>query len=173
MAPGEDHTQAVLPRNLQLASEYESSKAIEVPEPEPASKKAGSSKDPDNTSQVQKWLLSPNEDPANVYMESKWTSLLADGDKLLQTMYLKSRIFTGLHAMAETLPKWTLKDFVVLSRKSEKGGWKGELWAKRDFEPLEILLTPHSSQVKDSNMAAAAHGVVALPKWPKGLIQTT
>ena len=166
----EERTQAVLPKNLQLTSEYQASKASEVPDTEPASKKpgSGSSKDHDNTSQVPKWLLSPQEDPANVYMESKWTSLLADGDKLLQTMCLKSRFFAALHAMHEALPKYTLKDFVVLSRKNDRGAWRGEFWTKRDFDAYEILLAPHSSQLKDTNLTASAHAVVTLPRNGKG-----
>ena len=166
----EDHIQAVPPRNLQLASEYEARKASEVAAKEPASKKAGSNKSPEDTDQVPKWLLGPDSDPAKVRVESKWTSLLADGpgDNLLQTMCLKSRIFIGLHAMAETLPKWTLKDFVVLSRKNDKGVWKGELWTKRDFAPNEILLVPYSSQLKDTNMTASANAPVNLPRSGRG-----
>ena len=154
----EERTQAVLPKNLQLTSEYQASKASEVPDTEPASKKpgSGSSKDHDNTSQVPKWLLSPQEDPANVYVESKWTSLLADGDKLLQTTWRVA------------LPKYTHKDFVVLTRKIDRGAWRGELWTNRDCEAYEILLAPYSSQLKDTNLTASAHAVVTLPRNGRG-----
>ena len=37
-------------------------------------------------------------------------------------MTLKGRIFAGLHAMSEVLPKWTLKDFVVVQRRGSHGG---------------------------------------------------
>ena len=73
-----------------------------------------------------------------------------------------------MQALSETLPKYSTKDFLVVSRKDEKGSWTGEVYAKRDFEPFEILLAPHSSQIKDSHMMASAHAVVNLPLGGRG-----
>ena len=81
---------------------------------------------------------------------------------------MKGRIFTGLQVMSEVLPRWTLKDFVVVHRRTEKGVWKGEVWTKRDFEAYEILLAPHSSQLKDTHLTGSAHAGVALPLNGRG-----
>ena len=55
-----------------------------------------------------------------------------------------------------------------MHRKTEEGLWKDELWTKRDFEALELQLAPVSSQLKDSNLMAAGHAVVGLPKHGRG-----
>ena len=153
-------TQAVLPRNLKLTSDYNLSKVGE-----PASS-PGSSKDDlaaDDPNQATKWLLG-SSDPADVRVETKWTSLLADEDNLTKNMYLRGRIATGLQALSEVLPKWTLKDFVVVHRRNQKGLWKGDAYTKRDFEPLDIIMAPRSSQIKDSHLIHNAHAVVTLPR---------
>ena len=56
----------------------------------------------------------------------------------------------------------------MVSRKTDKGLWKSELWAKRGFEPLEIHLAPFSSQIKDTHLMATAHAVVTIPKHGRG-----
>ena len=147
-----------------LTSEYNSSKVAE-PAKAPAGKAGSSKHDEDESKSMAKWILG-SSDPADVHVETKWTSLLADQDNLTKVMYLKGRISTGLQAMSEVLPKWTLKDFVVVHRRAEKGlgVWKGEVWTKRDFEALEILLAPHSSQLKDTHLTGSAHAGVTLPK---------
>ena len=50
---------------------------------------------------------------------------MADQDKLCKVMALKGRIFAGLHIMSQVLPKWTLKDFVVVQRRGSQGGGGG------------------------------------------------
>ena len=119
----ESHTQSLLPRSLQLTSEYNLSK---VAKPASAPSALGRSTDDpaEDPRQIAKWILG-SSDPADVHVETRWTSLLADEDKLTKTMYLKGRITTGLQALSEVLPKWTLNDFVVVHRRSEKGVWKG------------------------------------------------
>ena len=68
----------------------------------------------------------------------------------------------------ESMPTFSDKDLQVVHRKTEKGVWKDELWTKRDFEALELQLAPVSSQLKDSNLMAAGHAVVGLPKHGRG-----
>ena len=53
-------------------------------------------------------------------------------------------------------------------RRNEQGVWKGEVWAKRDFEPFEILLAPHTSQLKDTHVTGHANAVVTLPRHGRG-----
>ena len=54
-----------------------------------------------------------------------------------------------------------------------RGGWKGEVWTKRDFEALEILLAPHLSQLKDTHLIGHAHAGVTLPKMAEELTRIT
>ena len=70
--------------------------------------------------------------------------------------------------MMESMPTFSDRDLQVVHRKTEKGVWKDELWTKRDFEALELQLAPVSSQLKDSNLMAAGHAVVGLPKHGRG-----
>ena len=79
-------TQTVLPRNLKLTSEYNLSKAGEL-----ASAARGSTEEPasEDPKHVAKWILG-DSDPADVHVETKWTSLLADADDLTKSMYLRS-----------------------------------------------------------------------------------
>ena len=74
----------------------------------------------------------------------------------------------GYKPFFEIMPKYSKKDFIMVSRKTDKGLWKPELWAKRDFEPLEIQLVPFSSQIKDTHLMATAHAVVTIPKHGRG-----
>ena len=94
--------------------------------------------------------------------------LSADSEKTLQCFLLRCRIGECLEALMESLPTFSDRDLQVVHRKTEKGVWKDELWTKRDFEPQELMLAPVSSQLKETNLMAAAHAVVALPKQGKG-----
>ena len=162
-----DQTQPVNPKNLMLTTDTQSSKVAD-PAKAPAAGKGGSSKtDEDDSQGIAKWILGSSA-PTDVHVETKWTSLVADQDKLCKAVALKGRIFTGLQVMSEVLPKWTLKDFVVVHRRTEKGVWKGEVWTKRDFEAHEILLAPHSSQLKDSHMTHLSNVPVTLPRAGRG-----
>ena len=109
-----------------------------------------------------------DSDPADVKIEDKWKSLLAEGDDLCKTMHLRGLIATGLQALPELMPKYSEKDFFLVNRKTDKGLWKSELWTKRDFEPLEIQLAPFSSQLKETHLMASAHAVVTIPKHGRG-----
>ena len=53
-------------------------------------------------------------------------------------------------------------------RRNEQGVWKGEVYTKRDFEAHEILLAPHSSQLKDSHLMALTNAPVTLPRTGRG-----
>ena len=81
----------------------------------------------------------------------------------MKTFYLRSRIGIGLQALSETLPKYSETDFAIVHRKNDKGILKSELYTNRDFEAMEILLAPYSSQINDTHLMAAAHAVVTLP----------
>ena len=95
-------------------------------------------------------------------------NLSADSEKTLKSFLLRSRVGGGLEALMESLPTFSGKDLQVVHRKTERGLWKDELWTKRDFEPQELMLAPVSSQLKETNLMATAHAVVALPKQGKG-----
>ena len=69
-------------------------------------------------------------------------NLHADSDNNMKLMYLKSRIGVTMEALAESLPCYSRKDFLVVHRKNNKGIWQGELWALRDFDAFEIQLGP-------------------------------
>ena len=163
----QDQTQPVNPKNLMLTTEYTSSKVAD-PAKAPAAGKGGPSKhDEDESKSIAKWILGSSA-PTDVHVETKWTSLVADQDELCKVQALKGRVFTGLQVMSEVLPKWTLKDFVVVHRRTEKGVWKGEVWTKRDFEAHEILLAPYSSQLKDTHLTGSANAGVTLPMNGRG-----
>ena len=106
-----------------LTSEYKSSKVAE-PAKTPAAKAGSSKRDEDDSKNIAKWILG-SSDPSDVHVETQWTSLVADQDKLCKVMALKGRIFAGLHIMSEVLPKWALKDFVVVQRRGSHGGLEG------------------------------------------------
>ena len=102
-----------------LTSEYNSSKVAE-PAKAPAGKGGPSKHDEDESKSIAKWILGSSA-PTDVHVETQWTSLVADQDKLCKVMALKARIFAGLHAMSEVLPKWTLTDLVVVQRRDSHG----------------------------------------------------
>ena len=156
----ETFSKGVSPENLQLTSTYDPAPADK---PEPSASKGPAEDD----SQVPKWLLG-SSGPADVAIEDKWTSLLADDDSLMKTMYLRGRIATGLHALTEVLPKWTLKDLLVVNRRNDQGVWQPEVYTKRPFEAKELLLAPCSSQLKDTHLLGSGHAVVTLPKNGRG-----
>ena len=95
-------------------------------------------------------------------------NLCADSEKALQCFLLRCRVGECLEALMESLPTFSDRGLQVVHRKTEKGVWKDELWTKRDFEALELQLAPVSSQLKDSNLMAAGHAVVGLPKHDRG-----
>ena len=83
-------------------------------------------------------------------------------------MHLKSRIGVTMEALAESLPSYNDKDFLVVHKKNNKGLWKDELWTQRDFDAFEIQLGPFSSQLKETHLMATAHAVVGTPKHGRG-----
>ena len=159
------HTQAVTIRNLKLTSDYLLARAGEVVGPSSSSTQEASSS---GEAHKNKEHIVGDSDPADVKVEDKWKSLLADGDDLCKTMYLRGSIAVGLQALSELMPKYSGKDFILVNLKNDKGLWKSELWTKRDFEPLEIQLAPVSSQLKETHLMASAHAVVTIPKHGRG-----
>ena len=61
----------------------------------------------------------------------------------------------------------------MVSRKTDKGLWKSELWTKRGFEPLETQLAPFSSQIKDTRLMTTAHAAVTITKRGRGAHPTS
>ena len=105
---------------------------------------------------------------SSVKVEAQWSKCLADSDVLSRTWWLKSRIAVCLEALAEHLPKYSEKDLLVCHRQNDKGAWKCEVWTKRPFRPSELMLAPHTSQLKDTHLTAAANAVVGLPQHGRG-----
>ena len=139
-AKAKEVVQSCYPRNLQLTSEYDLSKAgASGSATEPSQDQ---SEEPGAGSQKKGQWAFLDSPPENVQFEKKWTSLQADGDNLTKAMFRKGRMSTSLEALTEALPKFAEKDLVIVQRKSDKGLWKCEVWTKRDFEPMEILLGP-------------------------------
>ena len=83
-------------------------------------------------------------------------------------MYVRGRISTGMESLLHCMPKYENDDFLLMHRKNDKGHWKTELRTARDFQPLEIMLAPLSSQLKETHLMQAAHAVVTLPKHGPG-----
>ena len=163
------HTQGVLPRNLKLTRDYllEQAGAKGMSEEDPAAaSSAGSGGPASSGGRNLKWAMGSSQ-PQDLKQEEKWTQLQHE-DLLTKNFYLKGRISTGLQSLKDVLPKYNEHDFAVVHRKNEKGLWKSELWAKRDFEAYEILFAPVSSQVKDTHLMASAHACVTLPKNGRG-----
>jgi hypothetical protein len=161
-------TQAVSTRNLKLTKEILLSKAEEASAFSSGSKLGAGPSSSEEHHKDLKHVVGDSA-PADVNVEDKWKSLLADGDELNKCMWLRRTIATGLQALFEVMPKYSEKDFIMVNRKTDKGLWKSELWAKRDFEPLEIQLAPFSSQIKDTHLLMViAHAVVTIPKHGRG-----
>ena len=89
-------------------------------------------------------------------------------DERSKCLWLRGIIATGLQALFEIMPKYSEKDFLLVSRKTDKGLWKSELRTKRDFKPLETQLAPFSSHLKDTHLVATAHAVVTIPRHGRG-----
>ena len=152
------------PRNLQLTSENKIEKASSSGAPEHDDSQGSAAK----KDALPQWMVG-SSDPSCVKKEPLWSkSLLSDADSLTRIWYLKSRIGVGMEALSESLPSYCEKDLVVVHRKSDKGVWRDELWTNRDFEPLELLLAPYSSQLKDSHLMTNQHAVVSIPKHGRG-----
>ena len=152
------------PRHLQLLSEHWSEKASSSGHHENDEAQESSAARNVGTPQ---WLVG-SSDPSCIKKEPLWKSLLCDGDTLARIWHLKSRIGVGMEALSEALPSYSEKDLVLAHRKTDKGVWLTELWTNREFKPFDLLLAPHSSQLKDSHLMTNCHAVVGLPKHGRG-----
>ena len=149
-------TKEIYPRNLKLTSEYLLEKGAEQGEP---ASSAGNQAEPT----VPDWALL-NSDPASVKVISSYKGLQADQDKNAKLFQLRGRVAVSLQALAEVLPSYCEKDFHLVARQNGKGIWCSEVWTKRSFEPLEIMLGHWSSQLEDNHLMASLHALVGLPK---------
>ena len=156
-------TKEAYPRNLKLTSEYNLQQAA-LKEPE---SEASSGKEPAKPPRVPDHIKGDSKDSSVVALKS-FKEFMADQDKNVMLMYLRSRIGVSLQALCDSLPTYKDSDFVVVARKNEKGLWKNEVWTKRAFEPLEIQFGPFSSHLKDTHLMASAHAVLDLPKNGRG-----
>ena len=109
-----------------------------------------------------------DESGTSVRVEPGWHKLLADSDHLCKALWVKSKVGVLLESLIETLPAYTDKDFVVAHRKNAQGAWKTEVWTRRDFAPSEVLVAPHSSQMKESHLTQIAHVPLGLPRHGRG-----
>ena len=166
-------TQACFPRNLKPTAEYTLWKGAkdlaakgdpETAEPEVPVDASGKEK---VVGKVSEWALKDSE-PQNVKIEQKFKDLLADNEKSAKDVFMRSRVFVIMEALLETLPTYKDADFHIVNRRHEKGTWITEIYTKRDFEALEILLAPFSSQLKNTHLTHGANAVVALPKHGRG-----
>jgi hypothetical protein len=162
--PHQEITKEAYPRHLQLLSEHKSEKAsssgIQDPEEAPEGSAARNAGTP-------QWLVG-SSDPSCVKKEPLWRTLLCDSDACARMWHLRSRIGVGMEALSEVLPNYCEKDLVLAHRKSDKGVWRDELWTNREFQPFELLLAPHSSQLKDTHLMTNCHAVVGIPKHGRG-----
>ena len=155
-------TNQIYPRNLKLTNEVlleRASTQVDTPGcPRTSPKQHAPNQCPD-------WVPG-SSDPQSVKQQEPFP--LEALDKNTKLMYLRGRIAVGLEAIYETLPCYDAEDFLLVHRKNEKGVWKDELWTLRDFEPLEIMFGPFSSQLKETHLMATANAVVTLPKHGRG-----
>ena len=173
MGKKKDYTQGVYPRNLKLTSEYLLDKAggsADSGEPGGDKKKKAEEDEGSSGPDKFKWCIGSSA-PADVQVVDKWAKdLVADADDLSKNMWIRGRISVGMQAMYDVLPKYKDSDFLVVHRRNQdlKGQWQCEVWTKKDFEPMEIMIAPFSSQLKDTHLMASAHAVVTLPKNGRG-----
>ena len=88
-------THAVYPRNLQLTSDYRLATAGEQASSGEPGRACSSTDDPgtaEDSKNAPKWVLGESE-PRDVHVETKWASMLADGDDLTKTMNVKGPHF--------------------------------------------------------------------------------
>ena len=163
--PGQEITKATYPRNLKL--KYEAT-PDEEEQPDEGQDTAKGSSSSGKTPAVLSWALGDSK-PAQVKLEPKWMGLLADRDLAMKHYLIKSRIGTCMQSLLDSLPVYTEADFCVIQRQNDQGSWKAELWTKRDFGPLEIMLAPVSSQVKQTHFTAGFHVLLTLPKCGRGV----
>ena len=74
---------------------------------------------------------------------------MADQDDLVRVWALKGKVAMGLWTLYQNLPKFTNKDLVACHRQNDKGAWKAEVWANRDFQAGELLIGAMSTDLRD------------------------
>ena len=99
---------------------------------------------------------------------TNWRELVTDHDSLAKTTALRGRIATGLHALYEAMKPVGPADVLIAQRKAPSGEWSCEVWTKRSFLAWELMLVPHTTQLKDSHLMWNYHAVVTVPKQGRG-----
>ena len=105
-------TQAVSTRNLKLTGDILRSKAEEASAFSRGSKLGAGLSSSEEHHKGLKHVVGDSA-PADLKIEDKWKSLLADGDELSKCLWLRGIIATGLQALFEIMPKYSEKDFVT------------------------------------------------------------
>ena len=105
------------------------------------SSESGSCQGASPSKHVPKWALL-NSEPQQVILQKKWEGLLAHDDDLNRKSWGYGRIHVILHSLYETLPTYSNKEIMVLTRANSKGAWATEVWALKDFEAGEIIFAP-------------------------------
>ena len=155
------------PRNLERTEVYEEGKQNDA-----LAKASGSLKDPPAAeasplTQGYKWLsdhLLVSDPQGEVRVEKHWDKYVADQDDLVRVWALKGKVAMGLWTLYENLPKFTPKDLVVCHRQNDKGAWKTEVWAHRDFQAGELLIGAMSTDLRDRMWTYNVAVLIGLPQ---------
>ena len=141
---------------------------MELMEPE-SQESSESPQSASSSKHVPKWALLDSE-PQQVILQKKWAELLAHDDDLNRRSWGYGRIHVILHSLYETLPTYSNKEIMVLSRANSKGAWASEVWTLKEFEAGEIIFAPLSSQVKESHISQQGHALVTFPGHGHGCL---
>ena len=147
---------------------------MELMEPESQeSSESGSCLGASSSKHVPKWALLDSE-PQQVILQKKWAELLVHDDDLNRRSWGYGRIHVILHSLYETLPTYSNKEIMVLTRANSKGAWATEVWTLKDFEAGEIIFAP--SVLADKGLAYLSAGprrgghpcpwTWLSPRWP-------
>ena len=159
----------VTSRNLCSSSEYSLEHIMEQPE------EASAITGPADKPAKKAWLVGSSA-PDDVHVEDSFKDLLirddaVAGSDVTRLARTKAHLLVCLEALQQILPTFTDKDLLVANRKSSwtsHGVWKTEVWTKREFGPRELVFAPMTTQLKETNITAAAHSLVRLPKHGPG-----
>jgi hypothetical protein len=120
-------TKETYTKNLKLTKEYQESKGGHAdPGKEQHSRSRAPSSAKADPCECLECALGES-DASSVKTEPSFKTLHADCDMNIKLMYIRSRIGVTMEALAESLPSYSGKDFLVVHKKNNKGLWKDEL----------------------------------------------
>ena len=80
-------------------------------------------------------VLKEESEPADIVIHKTWPTLLTEAEDLQWLCYLRSRIGMCLSAIQSVVGSPSAEDFMVASPRSDKGVWRTDVWALKDFDP--------------------------------------